>query len=176
VGHVLIEVAHLGSAGVAFAVALLAGGIWAIRRRRPAPLAVLGLAYGGGAIVGLAVKVLVRRGQSGLPGGLSSLTQLGFPSGHATLAAAVYGTMAALLARRGARWHRILAGGLVGLAVVIGVARVYNGQHETTDVIAGWILGGLWAWTVATIVTGLERRTASAPAGREHEAGPCVAL
>jgi membrane-associated phospholipid phosphatase len=36
----------------------------------------------------------------------------------------------------------------VALVVTIGVARVYTGKHDTTDVLAGWILGGLWAGAV----------------------------
>jgi membrane-associated phospholipid phosphatase len=40
----------------------------------------------------------------------------------------------------------------VVLAITIGVARVYNSQHDTTDVLAGWILGGLWAGAVRSRV------------------------
>jgi len=149
--------AQLGSESVLLAVALVAGGIWAARRRRAAPLVALGLAYTGGAAITLAVKVAVQRGQTAASHGFTGVTQLGFPSGHATLAAAVYGTAALLLSgpaghrpppgrSRRVRWLRTAAtAGLVVLAVTIGVARVYNGQHNTTDVLAGWILGCLWA-------------------------------
>ncbi len=186
-GIALVGVAHFGSDAVALVVALVAGGLWAVRRRRVAPLVALVLAYGGGAVIALAVKVLVRRGQSGLPGGLAGVTELGFPSGHATLAAAVYGTAAVLVARRvwpapagdGGRagrrrpWRRpwIFPAGLVVLALIIGVARVYNGQHDTTDVLAGWILGGLWAWALGTFRPWSERRRGNA-AGAADRAGP----
>ena len=155
-------VAHLGSETVVLAVALVVGAIWAVRRRHAAPLVALGLASTGGAAITLAVKLAVQRGQSEASGGLAGLTKLGFPSGHATLSAAVYGTAAFLLSRPAGhspapdrcpagRWLRAAAGaGLVALALTIGVARVYNGQHETTDVVAGWILGGLWARAVYT--------------------------
>jgi undecaprenyl-diphosphatase len=155
-------VAHLGSETVVLAVALVAGVIWAARRRHAAPLVALGLASTGGAAITLAVKLAVHRGQSEASGGLAGLTELGFPSGHATLSAAVYGTAAFLLSRPAGhspahdrspagRWLRAAAvAGLVALAITIGVARVYNGQHETTDVLAGWMLGGLWARAVYT--------------------------
>ncbi|HZQ76014.1 MAG TPA: phosphatase PAP2 family protein [Acidimicrobiia bacterium] len=150
----LFRVAHLGSETMTLAVALVAAGIWALGRRRLEPLVVLALAYGGAAVIALVDKVAVRRGQAGLPHSLAGLTELGFPSGHATLATAVYGTLAVLLARR-TRWF--VPAGLVGLALIIGVARVYNGQHEATDVLAGWVLGGLWTWAVAAFGAGQDR-------------------
>ena len=160
VGRALGRVGLLGSEVVVLVVASVAGVIWAARRRNPAPLVTLGLAYTGGAAITLAVKLAVRRGHSAALHGLAGVTQLGFPSGHATLAAAVYGTAAVLLLRPAGhspapdpspagRWRRTgTAAALVVLVVVIGVARVYNGQHDTTDVLAGWILGGLWAGAV----------------------------
>jgi undecaprenyl-diphosphatase len=167
----LFRVAHLGSNAVILAVALVVGGIWAVWRRRLEPLVALAMAYGGAAVIALVDKVVVRRGQSGLPGGLAGVIDLGFPSGHATLAAAVYGTMAVLLARR-TRW--IVPAGLVALAFVIGVARVYNGQHYATDVVAGWILGGLWTWAVASFGVGRDCPDVApeAVAGRGELAGP----
>jgi undecaprenyl-diphosphatase len=153
-------VAYLGSEAVVLAVALVAGGMGAARRRNAAPLVALGVAYTGGAAITLAVKLAVRRGQSEVPHGLAGVTQLAFPSGHAALAAAVYGTAAFLLFRPAGRkpahdgspagrWGRTAAAaGLVALVVTIGVARVYTGKHDTTDVLAGWILGGLWAGAV----------------------------
>ncbi|MDQ1492599.1 MAG: hypothetical protein QOJ23_5113 [Actinomycetota bacterium] len=154
--------ALLGSQAGALAVASVAGVIWAARRRNPAPLVALGVAYTGGGAITLVVKLLVRRGQSEVPHGLAGVTQLAFPSGHATLAAAVYGTAAYLLFRPAGHapahdpapvggWLRTAAvAALVALAVTIGVARVYTGQHDTTDVVAGWILGGLWARAVTS--------------------------
>jgi undecaprenyl-diphosphatase len=164
--------ALLGSEAGALAGVLVAGVSWAARRRNAAPVVALGVAYTGGAAITLAVKLLVRRGQSEVPHGLAGVTQLAFPSGHATLAAAVYGTAAYLLFRPVGpdpapvgRWVRTAAAaGLVALAVTIGVARVYSGQHDTTDVLAGWILGGLWAGAVTRWANGRAGRSSPQPA------------
>ncbi|HVW34142.1 MAG TPA: phosphatase PAP2 family protein, partial [Acidimicrobiia bacterium] len=158
VGIVTTVLAHtspLGSAAAALAVVVLIAAGLAVRRRWTA-LATLVLAYGGGSAIAFAVKLAVRKGQSGVPSGLGGVTQLGFPSGHSMVAAAVYGTLAALLftaaaAAPAAGARRVRAGAglaLVALVAVIGVARVYQGQHDPSDVLAGWLLGGLWAWAV----------------------------
>jgi len=111
---VLGRVSHLGSAPVVLVGALAAGAAVAARRRSRAPLAVLALAYGGGTAITLAVKLAVHRGRSEVPGGLGGIAQLAFPSGHATLAAAVYGAGAVLVARStagaGSRGDRRLPG------------------------------------------------------------------
>lgn len=175
-GRVLVQVAHLGSEPVVLAVTLVAGVVWALRRRDAAPFVALVLGSTGAAVIALVVKVAVHRGESTLPGTFAGLTELAFPSGHATLAAGLYGTMAFLVACRADRRRRwgLAVAGLAGLALVIGVARVYNRQHDATDVLAGWILGGLWAWAVARFGGGRDHRhpTADRMTGRGQDAGP----
>lgn len=76
-----------------------------------------------------------------------------FPSGHSTLSAAAYLTLAAMvssLERR--RRTKLLAYGLAMVVLLgVGVSRVYLGVHWPSDVLAGWCLGGAWAlvaWTI----------------------------
>jgi undecaprenyl-diphosphatase len=57
----------------------------------------------------------------------------GFPSGHATVSAAMATVIAPLLPR-----HRWLPFAVAG---VVGVARMYVGVHLPLDVIGGWALG-----------------------------------
>jgi undecaprenyl-diphosphatase len=76
-----------------------------------------------------------------------------FPSGHSTLSAATFLTLAMLIAslepNRGTK-HLVFA--LAALLVLgIGFSRVYLGVHWPSDVLAGWCLGAAWAlaaWTV----------------------------
>lgn len=62
----------------------------------------------------------------------------GFPSGHATNAAAVYLGLAAVLTVSRRRWRFAVAGALVTL---VSLTRVILGLHYFVDVIAGGLLG-----------------------------------
>ena len=68
--------------------------------------------------------------------GLAEGTSFGVPSGHAQLSAAVWGRLAWPLGRRG----RAAAALLV---VLIGLSRIALGVHFWTDVLVGWLLGGV---------------------------------
>ncbi|MFO8113805.1 MAG: phosphatase PAP2 family protein [Halorubrum sp.] len=65
----------------------------------------------------------------------------GFPSGHATGGAAAYGAMALLYDRAWTERKRILAAGLV--AVAVAASRVVIEVHYLVDVLAGLGLGGV---------------------------------
>ncbi|MFI6295302.1 phosphatase PAP2 family protein [Nonomuraea sp. NPDC050790] len=59
----------------------------------------------------------------------------GLPSGHAQIAAATWGALAAAVRRPWAWWTAAAAAGLIGLS------RVYLGVHFISDVVAGLVLG-----------------------------------
>jgi membrane-associated phospholipid phosphatase len=60
----------------------------------------------------------------------------GLPSGHAQHAMAVWGTMAAVV-KGWLRWA------MAALIFLIGSSRIVLGVHFPTDVLAGWLIGGL---------------------------------
>ncbi len=70
-----------------------------------------------------------------------------FPSGHAMLAASVYLTLGALLARL--QTHRfqivLIMATAILVTVLVGVSRVYLAVHWPSDVLAGWTAGSIWA-------------------------------
>ena len=87
-----------------------------------------------------------------------------FPSGHSTLSAATYLTLAVLISHlepsRGTKTMVfVLAAALV---IGIGFSRVYLGVHWPSDVLAGWSLGAAWALAAWTVLRQIAKRP---PAG-----------
>lgn len=68
-------------------------------------------------------------------------TGYGLPSAHALFSVVILGW----IALRHPRSH-ILAWGSIGLVILIGVSRVYLGLHYPSQVLAGWIFGGLFLY------------------------------
>jgi len=73
-------------------------------------------------------------------------TTFSFPSGHATAAMACYGFLMYFCfknIKRSLDRNIFMASGLF-LIIAIGFSRLYLGVHYLSDVIAGYLLGGLW--------------------------------
>lgn len=70
-------------------------------------------------------------------------TSFGLPSGHAQIAASIWGWLAVEVKKR---WFTIV---MVVLICLIGVSRLYLGVHFLGDVLLGWFLGGLLVWAFA---------------------------
>jgi undecaprenyl-diphosphatase len=69
-----------------------------------------------------------------------------FPSGHTTESTSVYVAVAYLIAETQAAWCtkvQLLAFALM-IAFLIGISRIYQGVHWSTDVMSGWALGIAW--------------------------------
>lgn len=79
-------------------------------------------------------------------GALVDVLTLAFPSGHASRAAAVCALASWLVWRLArSRLLRLSAAAMaVAIAAAIGVSRLVLGVHWPTDVLGGWLLGGLW--------------------------------
>ena len=84
-----------------------------------------------------------------------------FPSGHSTMSAATYLTLAVLIAslepnRATKAMVFVLAFMLIA---AIGFSRVYLGVHWPSDVLAGWSLGAAWALAAWSVLRRLNRQT-----------------
>lgn len=81
-----------------------------------------------------------------------------FPSGHAAISVAFWGTVFYVLWRAG--YLRVTLALILALifAVFIGGSRLVLGQHYLSDVFNGWLVGTLWV-LVAIVVAEWWRRT-----------------
>lgn len=69
-----------------------------------------------------------------------------FPSGHATIAVAIYGFLGYLFIRATHSWsHKVnLFFATAVLALLIGFSRVYLGVHYISDIWSGYLVGAMW--------------------------------
>ncbi|HEY0778284.1 MAG TPA: phosphatase PAP2 family protein [Gemmatirosa sp.] len=150
-------ITRIGEPAVVFMFAVLvAVWLWWTGARRGA--AMLVAAPASAILVFNLIKQLVHRAR---PAGglLLRAATYSFPSGHAAVSAAAFGTLGLVLAREG-RLSRPIAGLLaVGCPLVIGLSRIYLGAHWATDVLAGWCLGA----AIAAIAAGAYQRVTNTP-------------
>lgn len=130
-------VTRLGEAQVVVPLALFAAAMQArIPEARPGALRWITL-------LGIAILVTTATKVAFIGWGLGSAA-LDFTgiSGHTMFAAAVYPPLVAAVAtgKSGRRWA--IGGGCV-LALLVGVSRVVLGTHSASEVMAGWLAGGL---------------------------------
>lgn len=80
-----------------------------------------------------------------------------YPSGHAALAFYYYGIISYLSLRflkLRRKWRSICVLGVSVLVILIAVSRLYLGFHFLTDIVAGFLLGGI-CWLTAAIAIDL---------------------
>jgi membrane protein DedA with SNARE-associated domain/membrane-associated phospholipid phosphatase len=150
---IMETITALGSSVVLISVVVVVGVAWWWRQRIWRPLAMLASAYAGAALLSEAVKLLTHRPRPPVTQAIGRVVGYAFPSGHATRSMAVYGMLVALLAAVMSRWERKVALWATAVIVVglIGLSRLYLGDHWLTDVLGGYALGAAWLFTLLTL-------------------------
>lgn len=141
-----LDLTALGSATIVVLVVGTAAISLALNRRGRDALLLSGCAASGYVLMRLLKAGFDRPRPQVVPHAVA-VTDASFPSGHAMLSALAYLTLAAILSRgRNPRAVRIFLWSIASLLILmIGLTRVYLGVHWPTDVLAGWIAGGVWA-------------------------------
>jgi undecaprenyl-diphosphatase len=161
------DITPLGGRTMLLAVTLFAIGYLALEGKYGAMWLVTVAASGGG-LLSTVMKQLFGRDRPDFVPHLVVVTSPSFPSGHSMLAAIVYLTLGALLARFAARRRTrvyILTVALFA-TFVVGSSRVYLGVHYPTDVLAGWCAGLVWALVCWLAARYLQKRGAVEKPGR----------
>lgn len=138
-------VTRLGNFITLFAVTLVAVVIfW--RRRERIDAAFVALAALGAQVLSTGMKLGFRRDRPFFPDPLATESSFSFPSGHALVSLAVYGSIALVLARRLSSHaeRALLLGATALLVIAIGFSRLYLGVHFLSDVLAGYAAGTAW--------------------------------
>jgi membrane-associated phospholipid phosphatase len=71
-----------------------------------------------------------------------------FPAGHVEVFVAIFGYLTYLILQEKERhwWHWLLVSFFLIEIVLIGLSRVYVGEHWTSDVIGAYLVGAIWLW------------------------------
>jgi len=165
----MVAVSYPGNAiwlsGLLIVLAALA--FWFLHLRLEA--VVLVVIYLTSSLLNVLVKLLVARPRPSQPlvEVLQHATGNSFPSGHVMAYVAYWGTLFtfSLILFHSHRWWRNTLLIISGLFVVlVGPSRIYLGDHWASDVLGGYLLGGLWLWFWLWLYTKLkERHVLTAP-------------
>ncbi len=150
---------------------LAAAAVWFWRSGRRAYLLPLLVSVVGSTAFAFLGKIAVHRARP--PEAVVGVLSYAFPSAHATLAVSLYGVLAYVWIRGPRSWPaRVNVFFLwVLLGLLMGASRIVLGVHYLSDVLGGYLLGGLWLlvavvwseWITAHAATMQIRRSRFAP-------------
>ncbi|MDQ6610897.1 MAG: phosphatase PAP2 family protein [Gemmatimonadota bacterium] len=147
VDGVFVFIALLGAPGTLAVIAVI-GAVVLYRRRLWTVLTVWLEAFAGSSLLSVGIKHIYARPR---PAGATEFlhgTSFSFPSTHALTSMVAFSTIAytlGILHEDSSRWKRTIAIGAPLLIAAIGLSRLYLGVHYLSDVVAGFVIGVVWA-------------------------------
>jgi membrane protein DedA with SNARE-associated domain/membrane-associated phospholipid phosphatase len=169
--NVMRATTHLGGGVFVTGTMMLASIVCFLRTRSLRWPAFLMITLAGALGLDDVVKALVGRPRPSLHP-LVHVTGSSFPSGHATAAAALFGSIAFVLTRhRDWRVSVWIWAGAIFLSLLVACSRVYLGANWPTDVLGGLALGGFWTAVTATAANLLQTSDA-VPEEKERSGSP----
>ncbi|HVZ20320.1 MAG TPA: phosphatase PAP2 family protein [Vicinamibacterales bacterium] len=149
----MLDLTALGSSTVLTLMVVAVAGFLVLQARHRLAVVVL-VAAASGELLDEILKHVFMRPRPTIVPHLREVLETSFPSGHAMESAIVYLTLGAMMMRMAER--RATKAYCLGLAIVVtllvGISRIYLGVHYPTDVLAGWMVGFLWAWLCSMAV------------------------
>lgn len=154
----ILEITTLGGYPVLVTlVSVVVGFLLVSRQYGPALFTVVSIV--SGTVASHLLKLAYDRPRPDVVEHLVQTHTASFPSGHATMSAVVYLTLATLIVRLvddvAMRVYVLAVAFLLTFAV--GISRIYLGVHWPSDVAAGWALGIAWACLSWLVVSALRR-------------------
>jgi len=110
--------------------------------RRPRAALFIVLAVAGAEMLEVTVKLLFGRPRPVVFTPLVHETSASFPSGHATVTAALTVAVCLVLWQTRARWAAVACG--AAFVLLVSFTRVYLGVHYPSDLLAGWLVATTW--------------------------------
>lgn len=101
---------------------------------------------------------------------MTDLQSGSFPSGHVLNLMGIFGFLIylaiVLLADR--RWRAVVIVALVLPILLVGFARVYDGAHWPSDVLGGYLIGGIWLGLTIQVYRWVKARFGGADRLHDH--------
>jgi undecaprenyl-diphosphatase len=139
----MTAVTWLAQGEITIPLVFAVGGILVYRDQAIAALT-LAIGLSGSWLLNGIFKLFFRRKRPDLWASPERPMDYSYPSGHAMSAISFYGLLAADITHCLSVPLGITATLAAILTLGVGVSRVYLGVHWPTDVLSGWIAGGIW--------------------------------
>jgi membrane-associated phospholipid phosphatase len=131
----------------------------------------------GSTNLGLGIKVLIDRPRpsANLVNVINQLSDFSFPSGHVLFFTVFFGFLIFLAYTlfKHSWWRTLMLVILSAMVALIGLSRVYLGQHWASDVVAAYLLGSVWlTLTIVVYRWGKPRFFVDQPVAKEKPGTP----